>query len=151
MLKVMAALTGVIAVILALGTSWADASDFTDMRGVWTGKYLAVAPQRDNEPGPRFNDVELKLDIKEQKENVFWGTSTWRIIGRDAWNERQVTGSVSLIDPGAVTINEVLLKPEISITGLINGAVKDGKLFVTFRGLRTGTSFSTVLKKDTSR
>lgn len=152
MSKVMATLTIAIATIMALGTSSAEADDFADLRGVWTGKYLAVSPPRNADPGPRFNNAEWMLEIKEQNENVFWGKSKWRVKGRDEWNEKQATGSVSLKAAGPnlpwVNIVEVSLKPGGGVTGLIDGTLKDGKLYVNFRGLRAGTSFSAVLKKS---
>ena len=123
------------------------AEPYTDMRGRWTGTYLAVSPPRQNDQGPRFNKSELMLDIKAQSENAFWGLIKWRVVGRDGWNSGEVTGSMSLIDPSAITILEKSSNPQTEVIGLIDGALKDGKLYISFRGFRAGTAYSTVLER----
>jgi len=122
-----------------------------DMRGVWNGTYLAVSPSRENEPGPRLNQGELVVDIKEQSENAFWGSSRWRVVGRDTWNSSEITGSISLIDPAAVSILERSSDPQTGVVGLIDGTLKDGKLYIDFRGFRAGTAYSTVLERSETR
>ena len=135
--------------ILTISSPRAD--QYTDMRGVWSGTYMAVSPSRENQPGPRFNRGELVVDIKEQSENAFWGTSKWRVVGRDAWNSSEVTGSVSLVDPSAVNILEKSSNPETGVVGLIDGTLKGGKLYINFRGFRAGTAYSTVLERSQTR
>ena len=125
-----------------------SAADIANLKGKWTAKYLTVSPARDVDPGPRFNNVEWELQIIKQIENVFWGTSKWRVTGRPEWNEDQVTGSVSLVDPSMVKILEMSREPEIRIKGVIDGTLKNDKLYVSFRGMQTGTSFSTILEKE---
>lgn len=137
--------------IAMLTISSPRAEQYTDMRGVWSGTYLAVSPSRENNPGPRFNKAEIVLDIKEQSENAFWGSSKWRVVGRDAWNSSEVTGSISLIDPNAVSILEKSSNPETGVVGLIDGMLKGGKLYINFRGLRAGTAYSTVLERSQTR
>ena len=134
-----------------LTTSSPGAQQHTDMCGVWSGTYLAVSPSRENEPGPRFNKAELVVDIKEQSENAFWGVSRWRVVGRDGWNSSEVTGSISLIDPAAVSIVEKSSNLQTGVVGLIDGTLKDGKLYIDFRGFRAGTAYSTVLERSQTR
>ena len=134
--------------IAILTISSPGAEQYTDMRGVWSGTYLAVSPSRENEPGPRFNRAELELDIKEQSENAFWGSSRWRVVGRDDWNSGEVSGSTSLSDPNAVSIVERSSDPDIGVVGLIDGTLKDGKLYINFKGLRAGTAYSAVLERS---
>ena len=134
-----------------LTTSSPGAQQHTDMRGAWSGTYLAVSPSRENEPGPRFNKAELVVDIKEQSENAFWGVSRWRVVGRDGWNSSEVTGSISLIDPAAVSIVEKSSNLQTGVVGLIDGTLKDGKLYIDFRGFRAGTAYSTVLERSQTR
>ena len=142
----------VAALAIAIPTiSSPGAEQYTDIRGVWSGTYLAVSPSRENEPGPRFNRVEMVVDIKEQSENAFWGLSKWRVVGRDDWNSSEVTGSISLIDPSAVSILEKSSNPETGVTGLIDGTLKGGKLYINFRSFRAGTAYSAVLERSHTR
>jgi len=90
----------------------------------------------------------MVVDIKEQSENAFWGLSKWRAVGRDDWNSSEVTGSISLIDPREVSILEKSSNPETGVAGLIDGTLKDGKLYINFRGFRSGTAYSTVLERS---
>lgn len=137
--------------IAILTISSPGAEQLADMRGVWSGTYLAVSPSRENNPGPRFNKAEIVVDIKEQSENAFWGLSKWRVMGRDDWNSSEVTGSISLIDPSAVSILEKSSNPETGVAGLIDGTLNNGKLYINFRGLRAGTTYSTVLERSRTR
>lgn len=142
---------GIVVAALAMTTltiSSPGAQQYTDMRGVWSGTYLAVSPSRENEPGPRFNKAEMVVEIKEQSENAFWGLNKWRVVGRDSWISSEVTGSISLSDPGAVSIVETSLKPQVSVVGVMDGTLKDGKLYINFRGLRAGTAYSAVLERS---
>jgi len=144
-------LTAAAFAIAILTISSPRAEQYTDMRGIWSGTYLAISPSRENNPGPRFNKGELVVDIKEQSENAFWGMSKWRVVGRDAWNSSEVTGSISLIDPSAVSILEKSSNPETGVAGLIDGTLKGGKLYINFRGFRAGTAYSAVLERSHTR
>lgn len=124
------------------------ADDIPDLRGTWSGTYLAVSPSRENEPGPRYNRAELVLDIKDQSDNVFWGTSQWRVMGREQWNEAEITGSISLHDTGQIRILERSADPQAGTVGQFDATLLDGQLYVDFRGLRAGTVYSTVLEKS---
>ncbi|MEP3278594.1 MAG: hypothetical protein ABJN26_18650 [Stappiaceae bacterium] len=125
----------------------ASASDFPDLRGQWTGTYLAATAGKDDQPGPRFNNGEMVMDILKQQDNAFGGTNKWRVIGRDNWRTGEIMGSASLEDPNAIAIMEKSSNPDHGVAGSFDGSLKDGKLYLTFRGLRTGTVYSTVLER----
>lgn len=133
----------VIAAVLAVPSV---ASEFPDMRGIWGATYIAVSPSRGDEPGPRFNEAEWRLEIVEQNGNAFWGFSRWRRVGRAEWNTVEATGSLSLGDPGAVVIVEQAPDGD-GVKGLIDGRLIDGRLYISFKGTRFGTTFSTVLDR----
>ena len=134
--------------IAATTFSAAAADQIPDLRGAWSGTYLAVSPSRENELGPRYNNAELVIEIREQTENAFWGVSKWRVVGRDQWNTAEITGSVSLKDKNAIRMLERSADPQSGVVGLFDGTLLDGKLYVDFRGFRAGTVYSTVLERS---
>lgn len=147
MTKRLAAVAGALAMTAVFSSNPAAAADFPDLRGVWTANYLAVAPSNAEHPGPRFNEAEWRVEIKQQKDNVFWGTSRWRLKGQENWNEVETTGSINLKDPNIISIVEKSPNRR-GAKGVVDGTLADGKIYVNFKGVEFGVSFSTVLEKS---
>lgn len=147
MTKRLAAIATAFAVIVTFAPHPAATADFPDMRGVWKASYLAVAPSSRANPGPSFDKAEWELEIKEQQENVFWGVSKWRIEGREKWNDVEATGSFDLNDPSKLNMVETA-PSEPGAKGLIDGKLDGDKIYVTFKGIEFGVSFSAILKKS---
>ena len=141
----MAALT---AAAITASTSLSYASDFADMRGTWSGTYPVAYPVASTGGEPAVQNVEWILRIDQQSDNVFWGQSKWRVMGDVDWNVDETTGSLSLADPSVVHMVEISSDPAIGGKGLMEGKLSDGRLFVTFRGIPSGVSFSAVLERS---
>ena len=132
---------------LALSTH-AFADTTPDLTGVWSGSHTVVGLPNENSDGaPRFNESEWVLEIKEQQDNVFWGTSKWSRASSDRWGEAQVTGTVNQDGSGTIAMIETRTDPERQVNGLIDATFEDGKIYADFRSLRSGIAYSTVLER----
>ena len=141
-------LVALTAAAITASNSLSYAPDFADMRGIWSGTYPVAYPASSNGGEPTVQNVEWILKIDQQSENVFWGQSKWRIMGDVAWNVEEATGSFSLADPNVVNMVEISPDPAIGGKGLMEGKLSDGRLFVTFRGIPSGVSFSAVFERS---
>ncbi|WP_037315465.1 hypothetical protein [Ruegeria halocynthiae] len=127
----------------------ATADNTPDLRGVWSGTHtVAALPNENSDGAPRFNQSEWVLEIKEQQDNVFWGTSKWSRTSSDRWNEGQVTGTISRDGTGSIAMVESRVGEDRKVNGLIDATFEDGKIFADFRSLRSGITYSTVLEND---
>ncbi|MCL6283434.1 hypothetical protein M3P21_07790 [Ruegeria sp. 2012CJ41-6] len=132
---------------LAMATS-AFASDTPDLRGTWSGSHtVAALPNERSDGAPRFNESEWVMEIREQQDNVFWGTSKWSRTSSDQWNEGQMTGTISLDSSGNIAMVESLPGQDREVNGLIDATYEDGKIYADFRSLRSGITYSTVLER----
>lgn len=132
---------------LGLAAIAAPALAETDLTGSWHGEYTVVVPTNARGEGPRFNQAEWKLDITEQQGNVFYGETNFRRQGADSWNTRQVTGNISADGEGRIGILEIGTEPPYEVTGVVDGVIDDDKLYVEFRSLTRGSTYSAVLEK----
>ncbi|MEW2918850.1 hypothetical protein AB1A64_17440 [Ruegeria sp. ANG10] len=127
----------------------AVAENTPDLRGVWSGTHtVAALPNEHSDGAPRFNQSEWVLEIKEQQDNAFWGTSKWSRTGSDRWNEGQVTGTISRDGTGSIAMVETRVGEDRQINGLIDATFEDGKIYADFRSLRSGITYGTVLEND---
>lgn len=124
------------------------ASADTDLRGTWTGDYTAVSPTNNNGEGPRFAKAEWRLEITDQQGPVFYGSSSWRPMGSDTWRNYQATGNIRADGSGYVGIMEIGTEPPYAVNSIINGQLDGNKIYVDFRGLNTGVTYSAVLEKE---
>ncbi len=130
----------------------ASADPATDMLGAWSGKYTAVSPTNARGAGPRFNNSEVVLTIKEQQGTVFWGEGRWRREGSDDWTWYEITGNLSADGSGKIGMVESSSDPSFSVNALIDAQLDDDKLYVNFRSLSRGTTYSALLERsDVSR
>jgi len=129
----------------------AAADSSPDLRGVWSGTHtVAALPNEHSDGAPRFNQSEWVLEIKEQQDNAFWGTSKWSRSNSDRWNEAQVTGTISQDGSGSITMVESRMGEDRHVNGLIDATFEDGKIYADFRSLHSGITYGTVLEKDTT-
>lgn len=119
----------------------------TDLTGTWHGEYTVVVPTNARGEGPRFNQAEWKLEITEQQGNVFYGETNFRRQGSDSWNTRQVTGNISADGEGRIGILEIGTEPPYQVTGMVDGVIDDDKIYVDFRSLNRGATYSAVLER----
>ncbi|WP_170431287.1 hypothetical protein [Ruegeria arenilitoris] len=127
----------------------AAAENAPDLRGIWNGTHtVAALPNEHSDGAPRFNQSEWVLEIKEQQDNAFWGTSKWSRIGSDRWNEGQVTGTISRDGSGKIAMVESRTGEDRKVNGLIDATFEDGKIYADFRSLRSGMTYGTILEKD---
>ncbi|MEX0327511.1 MAG: hypothetical protein AB3N07_02215 [Ruegeria sp.] len=125
----------------------AAAETTPDLRGVWSGQHtVAALPNENSDGAPRFNQSEWVLEIKEQQDNVFWGTSKWSRTSSDSWNEGQVTGTISRDGSGSIAMVESRIGETNQVNGLIDATFEDGKIYADFRSLNSGITYSTVLE-----
>ncbi len=129
--------------------TFAAADNAPDLRGVWSGTHtVAALPNEHSDGAPRFNESEWVLEIKEQQDNVFWGTSKWSRSSSDRWNEGQVTGTISRDGSGSISMVESRIGEDREVNGLIDATFEDGKIYADFRSLHSGITYSTVLETD---
>ena len=130
---------------IALATSAIASAD--DLRGVWQGQYTVVSPTNANGPGPRFAEAEWRLDIKEQQGNVFWGESQWRRVGADSWNSAELTGNIMADGSGDIGMVETSPTATSGVNAIIDGRFDGDKIYVDFRSMQRGSSYSAVLER----
>lgn len=140
------ALTTLASALLSATITHAD----TDLRGTWSGEYTAVSPTNAQGEGPRFAKAEWKLEITDQEDNIFYGISSWRQVGSDTWQSYQATGNLRADGSGYVGIMEIGSEPPYAINSIINGQLDGEKIYVDFRGLNLGVTYSAVLEKAAS-
>ena len=126
----------------------AAAQEYPDMSGTWEGTYTAVSPTNAGGPGPRFRNAEWQIEISAQEDNVFWGQSKWRRSGSDSWTESEITRNLNALGSGAVGMIETSPDPTVGVNALINGQLDGDSLYIDFRGLRAGVTYSTVLHRS---
>lgn len=88
-----------------------------------------------------------QLAVTRQDKNLFWAENRWRVDGTQDWVVEDATGTFNLFDPTTLCIIETGPAPVGVNTGLFDGRLKDGKLYLTYKGVGDGVSFSTVLKR----
>ena len=89
----------------------------------------------------------MELHATRQEKNLFWAENRWRVDGTQDWVVEAATGTFNVFDPTTLSIVETGPAPEGVNTGLFDGRLKDGKLYLTYRGVGDGVSFSTVLER----
>ena len=124
-----------------------SAGIFPDMRGIWHGTYHAAFPKGHSHHGEERKWIEMELEIYKQEENLIWAENRWRIVGAKQWHREQTTGAFSLNDTSILTIVEIEDAPEIGSTGLFDCKLVHDQLFIMYKGIGNGITFSTVLKK----
>lgn len=135
---------------MAFATS-AFADTAPDLRGEWSGTHTVVGlPNKDSDGAARFTQSEWVIDIQEQQDNVFWGTSKWSREGSDTWREAQVTGSIRMDGSGTISMVETRDGKGNKVNALIDATIEDGKIFADVRSLRSGISYSTVMERDST-
>lgn len=119
----------------------------TDLTGMWQATYTAVSPTNLRGEGPRFNEAEWRLNVTQQRGNVFYGETKWRSSTSPEWTTLQVTGNISADGEGRIGLVEIGSDDPYQVHSMINGQIKDGQIFVDYRSLRTGTTYSAVLER----
>ncbi|MEM8959501.1 MAG: hypothetical protein AAGC86_17000 [Pseudomonadota bacterium] len=142
-----AALTAAIGLATALPAFAETNTGQTDVTGTWHGEYTVVVPTNARGDGPRFNEAEWQLHITDQQDNVFYGETKFRRQGSDSWNTRQVTGNLSADGEGRIGMLETRTEPPYEVTGVIDGRLDGDKIYVDFRSLNRGATYSAVLEK----
>lgn len=139
--------TAVLALALTASAGMAE----VDLTGTWQATYTAVSPTNLRGEGPRFNQAEWQLEIKEHRGNVFYGQTRWRLSGSQDWSTLQVTGNVSANGDGRIGMLEIGNDDPYPVHSVIDGQLKDGQIVVDYRSLRTGTTYSTVLERTSDK
>ncbi len=147
-----AAIAGSLAFCSSIAMAANAVADVTpDLRGVWSSTHTVVGLPNENSDGaPRFNQSEWILEIREQEDNVFWGTSSWSRIGSERWNEAQVTGSLKMDGSGDISMLESRGDTTHRVNGLVDATFENGKIYADFRSLHSGITYSAVLERDST-
>lgn len=139
---------------LALGTAAAlalaavPALADTDLTGSWAASYTAVSPTNSRGEGPRFNQAEWQLTITEQQGNVFYGQTKWRTVNSPDWTTLQVTGNISADGSGRIGIVEIGTEEPYDVHSVIDGLLDGDRIYVDYRSIRSGATYSAVLEKS---
>lgn len=135
--------TAALALALAAGPALAD----TDLTGTWTATYTAVSPTNNRGEGPRFQEAEWQLNITDQQGSVFYGETKWRSGTSPDWTTLQVTGNISADGAGRIGMAEIGTQEPYEVHSVIDGLLDGDQIYVDYRSLHTGTSYSAVLEK----
>lgn len=126
----------------------AQASDYPDVTGVWSGSYKVAFPESHGHFSGEVKGVRMELHIDKQDDNLFWARNRWRLNEHEEWHVEQATGTFDLHDPTAMSIVEISPNPEYGSTGYFSGRLVDEKMYLTYRGVGRGISFSAVLERE---
>ena len=139
------ALVALICITLNAGT--ARAAEFPNIVGTWIGSYNVAFSKGHGHYGEEKKGVQMELHIVKQDENLIWAENSWRVNETSRWHSEHTTGTFDLLDRTKLNIVEISPKPEVGSTGFFEGRAKDGKMYLTYKGIGAGISFAAVLKR----
>jgi len=126
-----------------------SADNAPDMRGIWYGQHFGAYPRGHSAYPDERKLTEMELEIYKQEDNLIWAENRWRFVGDNEWNREEATGTFSPYDNSTLTIVEGGDAPGVGSTGLFDGRLVDGRLYLVYKGIGSGITFATVLAKRT--
>jgi hypothetical protein len=127
------------------GTS--QGADFPDITGVWAGTYNAAFPKGHGWFAEEKKGIQMELHVVKQDENLIWAENRWKVNELDEWHSEYATGTFNLHDPTTLTIVEKAPNPDYGSTGIFEGKLDGEKMYLTYKDIGGGISFSTVLER----
>ncbi len=140
------------AAVLALifvtpNTAAIGAEAFPNVIGVWTGTYDVAFSKGHGHFDEEAQGAQMELHITKQHNNLVWAKNRWRVNKHGKWHDEHTTGTFDLLERTKLNIVEVAPTPEIGSTGVFEGHVKDGKMYLTYKGIGSGISFAVLLER----
>ncbi|MEM8582280.1 MAG: hypothetical protein AAGF50_13880, partial [Pseudomonadota bacterium] len=80
----------------SLAVPAAQADQFPDIRGVWTGSYKVAFPAGHPTLADTAVDTVMELEVYKQDGNLIWIANRWRRTTSDAWIVEYGTGAFDL-------------------------------------------------------
>lgn len=119
-----------------------------DLLGSWQGAYQVVSPTNQFGPGPRIDSSEWLLNITTQEGHLFWAESNWRSEGATDWVRNEATGAIAMDGSGEISMLQSAPDPEVGVNAIIDATFVEGALYVRFRSLTTGATYSAILTRQ---
>jgi len=133
--------------LVILNATAIRAADFPKVIGTWAGSYNVAFSKGHGHFSEEKKGVQMELRIFKQDENLIWAENRWRVNDQSEWHSEHTTGTFDLLDQTKLNIVEIAPKPGIGSTGFFEGRVKDGKMYLTYKGIGAGISFAAVLER----
>ncbi len=140
------------AAVLALifvtpNTAATGADEFPNVVGVWSGTFNTAFSKPNEELGQINHDAQMELNIVKQEKNLIWAKNRWRVKDYREWHNERTTGTFDLLERTKLNIVEIASDNTFRGTGFYEGHVKDGKMYLTYKGIGKGVSFAVVLER----
>ena len=127
----------------------AQADDFPDITGKWSGSYKVAFPSGHSTHANSALDTVMELDVYKQEGNLIWVTNKWRRADADTWVTEYGTGSFDFEETDEFVISEEGPAPDAGVnTGSFVGEFDDGNLYLNYMGPGVGVSFAVELKRE---
>ena len=133
--------------IFTPNTAAIGADEFPNVVGVWTGTFNTAFSKPNEELGQINHDAQMELNIIKQDKNLIWAKNRWRVKDYREWHNERTTGTFDLLERTKLNIVEIASDNTFRGTGYYEGHVKDGKMYLTYKGIGKGVSFAVILKR----
>ncbi len=128
-------------------TAAIGADEFPNVVGVWTGTYNVAFSKGHGHFDEENHGAQMELHVVKQDKNLIWAKNRWRVKAYREWHDEHTTGTFDLLERTKLNIVEIAPRPDIGSTGFFEGHVKDGKMYLTYKGIGKGISFAVVLER----
>ena len=133
--------------VLAPNTVAGAADEFPNVVGVWTGTYDIAFSKGHGHFEEEAHGAQMELHITKQDKNLIWAKNRWQVNKHGKWHDEHATGTFDLLERTKLNIVEIAPTPAIGSTGFFEGHVKDGKMYLVYKGIGNGVSFAVVLAR----
>lgn len=128
-------------------TAAIGADAFPNVVGVWMGTFNTAFSKPDKELGQINHGAQLELNIIKQDKNLIWAKLRWRVKENREWHDERTTGTFDLLERTKLNIVEIAADNTFRGTGFYEGHVKDGKMYLTYKGIGKGISYAVALER----
>ena len=133
--------------LITTNTAAAAADEFPDVVGVWTGSFNTAFSKPGKELGQIDHGAQMELNIVKQDKNLIWAKLRWRVKENREWHDERMTGTFDLLERTKLNIVEIAADNTFRGTGFYEGHVKDGKMYLTYKGIGKGISYAVALDR----
>lgn len=143
----LAAVAILVSIFITAIAGTVSAQEFPDVKGVWTGSYKSAFLKGGTVLDGEDHGAQMELDIFKQDTNLIWAKVRWRVKSYREWHEEHTTGTFDLLEPTKLNIVQLPQNDKLHDAGFYEGHVKDGKMYLTFKGIGNGLSFAVMLAR----
>ena len=134
-------------IFITVSAAAVSAQDYPNVKGVWTGTYKTAFLKGGKVLDGEDHGAQMELDVFKQDTNLIWAKIRWRVKANREWNEEHTTGTFDLLEPTKLNIVQLPQNDDLRDAGFYEGHVKDGKMYLTFKGVGNGLSFAVMLER----